>query len=115
MAEKKVSKAIKRFRKEREKRREENKSDKIWDALKGVNSRENIKIFSPEEKARHFARPKAIGTTTCPVCGKSGVFVSNVGNVGGSPDNDIVMRHNNKKSVQCEASLKPLKNVGIKE
>lgn len=105
MAEKKITKAQKRWRKEREKRRLGKNGDKMWNKLKGKSERENIMLFSDDEKKKYFTKPKAIGTILCPLCGKLSILVANPDGPPGKPENDYIMRHNGEKSIMCDASL----------
>lgn len=105
MSEKKLTKALRRWRKVREKRRFEKDKDIVWNKLKGKIERENIVLFNDDEKKKYFTKPKAIGTIACPLCRKPGILVANPDGPSGKPENNYIMRHNGKKSIMCDASL----------
>ncbi|MBP9866811.1 MAG: hypothetical protein KBC41_01900 [Candidatus Pacebacteria bacterium] len=108
MADKKIPKAVKRWRRDRNIRRLERDFKELWSILKGKNIREKTTIFTEDEKKKYFFKKDAIGTITCPLCGKV-TFVANPNGIHGDALYDYIMRHNAKKTL-CSASLMPVKN-----
>lgn len=108
MAKHITNKAEKRWKEERKHRRQQ----KTFDILKGVNGRNLVTLFTPEEKQRHFARLTAIGWARCPLCENSRVLVTNNQGVDGSSEFDCLVNHNQKKVASlCEGSKKRLRDL----
>lgn len=111
MAKKKITKAAKRWKKKRDITRVEKDRDTMWNILKGKNGRENITLFTADERKQYFAKPQAIGTIQCPFCAKPKVLVANKDGDKGKPEEDYIMRHNGAKSIMCDASLVSVQNL----
>lgn len=110
MADKKVKKYVKRWRRNRRARRLEKCFAVVIDVLKEKNTREKITLFTDDEKKRYFSKKDAFGTITCPVCNKKLIFVANKNGSEGDPLDDYIMRHN-AKTFLCDASLAFVKNL----
>lgn len=110
MADKKTSKAVRRWKKDRDARRLSNDGDKMWDTLKGKDPRKRITLFNEDERKKHFAKKGAFGTVTCPFCGNASVLVANPDGQAGDAKHDYIMRHNAQKFL-CKGSLVPTKDL----
>jgi hypothetical protein len=126
MAEKKLTKAQKRSKREKKERRIKNKEQAEIEAkekyarevnrtfciISSKNERPNVKVFSEEEKLKYFTKPKAIGTTICPLCGNPKVFVANACGKNGDVHDDYIMTHITfRGSYDCDASGFLMRNL----